>query len=190
MARYKFKTRRQSRYERLRDAHFLGFEASALSRVYLKVPYMRTVVKERLQWYQDLIAQGMSPRQFPSIVKKHYEKMHWYRKAEGFGTNAALRMLKTVEARYKLKHPDYESPWVQRAKRRAALMAKVDREYDRGFTKRKQERAKQAKVETSGRCKLYHVATGANQWCAKMVPVDKSKGLRCSNCKHYKKLKL
>ena len=70
-----YKTRRQSRYENLRKAGFVGFEARALSRVSPRVPYMLPLMKVRYEEYQRASKraqkQGLAEVEFNKLWQTH-----------------------------------------------------------------------------------------------------------------------
>jgi cysteinyl-tRNA synthetase len=126
-----FKTRRQARYNTLDDSHFLPFECQALSRVSFKVPYMRKLIKERIDRYNAFIATGKTDRQFAIMIRKEYIDNKWRKSGDGWTQTVVFRMLKSKERAYKYKNPSYESPWEKKRKDWHGFTAKLDATYER-----------------------------------------------------------
>jgi len=134
-----YRTRRQARYERLRDCGFTGFEARALSKVSPRVPYMMPAMKERLEEYSKAIKwakrQGLTEAEFNkrwlTHVKRQYIAKGWKHRSDPWGVTVAFRMLKAKERDYKYKHPEYDSPWEKRQKQWRDFIAKIDRSYEK-----------------------------------------------------------
>ena len=142
-----YKTRRQQRYERLRQCGFVNFEARGLSRVSLRVPYILPLMKERLAEYTKVIKQakrkGISEtdfnRQWLTHIKRRYITKGWKHIDDTWGVTTAFRMLKDKERDYKLKHPEYDSPWEKRQRQWQDFIAKIDKTYEKypkGYGKR------------------------------------------------------
>lgn len=134
-----YKTRRQARYENLRKAGFVNFEARALSRISLKVPYMLPLMKERYAEYQRAIKraqkQGITEigfnKQWLTHIKRQYIMKGWKYRSDSWGVTVAFRMLKAAEKAYRYKHPQYDSPWEKRQKDFRDFIAKIDRTYEK-----------------------------------------------------------
>lgn len=125
-----YKTRRQSRYQVFLEAHFLPFERSALSRVSIAVPYMKGVIKKRIEKYNQFIAAGGTEKKWAASIRKLYKDMNWRRKTDRSYQTAAFRMLKAAEQQWKYRHPSYDSPWEKRQKSWHDFMGKIDRTYE------------------------------------------------------------
>jgi len=134
-----YKTRRQTRYENLRKAGFVGFESRALSRVSPRVPYMLPLMKERYAEYQRASnraqKQGLTETEFSkqwlTHIKRRYIAKGWKHKGDVWGVTVAFRMLKDSERTYKYKHPQYDSPWEKRQKDWRDFIAKIDATYEK-----------------------------------------------------------
>ena len=134
-----YRTRRQSRYERLRKCGFVGFEARALSRVSIRVPYMMPLMKKRLEEYgrakKRAQRQGLSEvdfsRQWLTFIKRRYIMKKWRHGHETWDVTVGFRMLKEAERQFKYKRPQYDSPWEKRQKQWRDFEAKIDREYEK-----------------------------------------------------------
>ena len=139
-----YKTRRQPRYQRLRDCGFTPFEARGLSRVSQRVPYVLPLMKQRLAEYtraikrakkQGILEQDFN-KQWLTHIKRRYIMKGWKHKSDVWGTTAAFRMLKDTERIYKLNHPSYDSPWEKRRKAWQDFTRKLEKTYeDRKYPK-------------------------------------------------------
>lgn len=133
-----YKTRRQKRYEVLLYVGSLKFEARALSRIPIKVPYMVPLIKERDVEYGRAIRrakrEGLSEekfnREWQAHIKRRYNAKGWKKKGEYWGTTVAFRMLKSKEFDYRRKFPDYESPWEKRRKQWKDFIRRIEQEYE------------------------------------------------------------
>jgi len=99
-----FKPRRQGRYEKLIKSGFLPFEAYTLSKVPLKVPYM----KQMISWRKQLV-KGMNKKESKEIINEVYGDRNWT-KVEDNEINSPWAMLREFEAFYRRLLPDYETP--------------------------------------------------------------------------------
>jgi len=134
-----YKTRRQTRYERLYKIGFVGFEARALSRVSPRVPYMLPLMQRRHEEYQRAIKraqrQGLTEvefnKQWQTHIKRRYVARGWKRRSDIWGVTAGFRMLKDAEREFKYKTPSYQSPWEKRQKQWRDFIAKIDRTYEK-----------------------------------------------------------
>ena len=134
-----YKTRRQNRYENLRKAGFVGFEARALSRVSPRVPYMLPLMKERYVEYQRATKRaqrrGLTEvefnKQWQTHIKRRYIVKGWKRRSDVWGVTVGFRMLKDAERGYRYKHPQYDSPWEKRQRQWRDFIAKIDRTYEK-----------------------------------------------------------
>ena len=134
-----YRTRRQNRYEALRKAGFVGFEARALSRVSPRVPYMLPLMKERYAEYQRAMRraqkQGLTEiefnKQWLTHIKRRYVMKGWKRRSDVWGVTVGFRMLKDAERAYKYKQPQYVSPWEKRQKQWRDFIAKIDATYEK-----------------------------------------------------------
>ena len=134
-----YRTRRQNRYDHLRQAGFCGFEARALSRVSPRVPYMLPMMKERYEEYQRATKraqkQGLTEVEFnkkwQTHIKRRYVAKGWKRRSDAWGVTTGFRMLKDVEMAYKYKQPQYVSPWEKRQKDFRDFIRKIDATYEK-----------------------------------------------------------
>jgi len=125
-----FKSRRQARYSFLRQSGFLRFEARDLSRIPLKVPYMRRIVVERRKEVRKAQRQDMSVFQWEKMIKKSYVANSWVKSyRRGKGVYSVWKMVQAQEREYKNKHPEYESPWEKRRKGFKDFQDKFERTY-------------------------------------------------------------
>jgi len=107
-----FRTRRQARYLRLRNSGFLPFEARALSRVPTKIcPYMRQLIVERLEYLRAAQESGATKTQYEDKVKRLYKDEKWLRAGKIRVDADPWKMLRDYEERWRVKNPQYTSPW-------------------------------------------------------------------------------
>ena len=126
-----YKTRRQYRSLALKDAHFLPFERIALSKINFSVPYMKPLIKKRVDDYNQFIAGGGKDTKWYAHIRKLYKDNGWYKIGKGWNRTVAFRMLKAVEREWKYKHPQYNSPWEKKRKSSADISAKLDATYEK-----------------------------------------------------------
>ena len=125
-----FKTRRQRRYDILRIAGFLPFEARELSRVPFKVPYMDVLIKERYKRFQEVTRAKWSWAGYERLIRAEYRDKNWQRQARaGRVRDDVWAMLRAFEHAYRAKHPDYESPWQKRRRGWRKFLRQVEDEY-------------------------------------------------------------
>ena len=134
-----YRTRRQTRYENLRKAGFVGFEARVLSRVSPRVPYMLPLMKERYVEYQRATKraqkQGLPEvefnKQWQTHIKRRYVMKGWKRRSDVWGVTVGFRMLKDAEREYKEKKAQYESPWEKRQRDFRNFISKLEITYEK-----------------------------------------------------------
>lgn len=130
----RFKTLRQRRYARLRNAGFVEFEAVPLSKIPTNVPpYMNSIITEREKLLKRAKKKKWTYKKYTQVIKAMYDGKGWaIRTLTGKMKNeSAWAMLRDYENRYKDKHPDYTSPWLPRQKRWRDFQSR----FDRGETK-------------------------------------------------------
>lgn len=127
-----FRTRRQNRYRVLRAVGFLPFERKELSNVPFKTPYFDALIKERHKRYQSAIDRKLSRAEYERQIKLLYFDNKWLsRTATGRARLDPWKMLKDFEHTYRLKHPEYESPWEKRRRAWKDFITKLDRTYEK-----------------------------------------------------------
>ena len=140
-----YKTRRQTRYQRLRDCGFTPFEARPLSRVSQRVPYVLPLMQQRLAEYTRAIKrakkQGIPEQNFNkqwlTKIKKRYNMKGWKHRGDAWSSTVVFRMFKESEKDYKLKHPEYDSPGEKRRKMWKDFIHKYEQTYeDRKYPKK------------------------------------------------------
>ena len=97
-----FRSRRQSRYTRLKGYGLLPFEAVELSRLTwaeMKTPYIRDFIRMRANW-----AEGISHAEYARQVREHYLTQGWD------VPKGIWEWIRILEEIYKKDHPDYETP--------------------------------------------------------------------------------
>ena len=127
-----FKSRRQGRYEKILTAGFLPFEATTLSRVSLKVPYMKPMIRERAKelakYFDPKLGwrKGWSTTRWKRKINKEYDDNNWQSEhaiktglTKGLAVRRrdAFRMLESKKEEWINKHPEYDSPWKKRGKK-------------------------------------------------------------------------
>lgn len=123
-----YKTRRQERYLRLREAGLLPFEARPLSKVpWAKAPYMKNLLKDRQRIVQEARQKRLTTRQYEDLIKKLYWQNN-YTSIDRLG-HAKLdpwSFFRTYEDTYMAKHPEHTSPWVKRQKNWLEAISKIE----------------------------------------------------------------
>lgn len=112
-----FKTKRQRNYGYLRDRGFLKFEAQALSKVPRKTPYMPNMVRGRAHIWARAKRENWSEARYERYIRAIYKRKDWTTLTRaGKTTLSPWAMLRDAENRYKDKHPEYKSPWLNKLK--------------------------------------------------------------------------
>lgn len=131
-----FRTRRQKRYENLRNNGFLPFEARVLSKVPRKVPYMPPLIANRAKLQVKAKKEEWSQKRYEDYIKKLYKDRGWLGLTRtGKVKYDTWQMLRESEDRYRNKHPEYSSPWLKKQKVWRDFVAKFERtveKYPRG----------------------------------------------------------
>lgn len=124
-----FRTRRENRYTKLRNVGFLRFEARPLSRVPTRIcPYLREMMRERTAMLKRARTMGTSLRQFEEQIKELYRTNKWLKKNRvGKIVADPWRMFRDSEDKYKVKFPEYDSPWQKRWKDWRTFQGKIER---------------------------------------------------------------
>lgn len=134
-----FRILRQTRYEKLRKAGFLPFEARPLSRVPKKTPYLRFLMLSRASLKARAKKDGWTQVRYETNIKEQYRKKGWRRlNRAGKTVNDPWQMLRDYEERYKSVHPEYNSPWIKKQKQWREFTSKYDagmRKFERGEAK-------------------------------------------------------
>lgn len=99
-----FRTRRQRRFEALKGAGLLPFEAVELSRLTVaeirSTPYIKDFVRMRTAWAEGVPSKAEYVRQ----VRDHYRTQGWE------VPKGIWDWIRVLEEKYKKDHPDYETP--------------------------------------------------------------------------------
>jgi hypothetical protein len=103
-----FKTKRQNRYEYLREHGFMPFEAKTLSVRPLKLPYIKEMIRDRMQIVKQSNKENWTQKQFRATIYQLYNVRGW--KMAGSARNSAWAMSHYYEDINQAKHPDYKSP--------------------------------------------------------------------------------
>ena len=123
------KTRRQQRYEILRKAGWLPFEARPLSRVPIRtVPYMKGMIKERQDMFRKAKDMGTTIDRWRSQIKELYI-INKFVRTDWKGKKVAdpWAFLRDYEDRWRAKNPSYESPWEKRRRSWRRFMEMVEK---------------------------------------------------------------
>lgn len=127
-----FRTRRQNRYQIMRAAGFLPFEARELSRVPIKTPYLDAMVKQRHKRYKDALDRKLSRAEYERQIKTMYFDSKWRSKTRtGRIKYDPWAMLRDFEHEYRYRHPEYESPWESRRKKWRDFVSKLEATYSK-----------------------------------------------------------
>lgn len=123
-----FKTIRQGRYESLRAAGFLPFEAQALSKVPQNIPYVQQMIKTRQTDFKKAIKEKTTKKDYIQSVKDAYDAAG-YTKTEGYTIKRdPWQLLRKFEDDYKQKHPDWDGDY--------KAMKKLKRQMKKDFLKK------------------------------------------------------
>ena len=129
-----FRTRRQNRYLKLRNAGFLPGEARPLSRVpFKRAPYTKEMFADRQKMVQKVVAdmKGASgtaiAKELERRVKKLYDTNRWTTAGKRRIYRDAWKMLRDYEDRWRDKFPQYTSPWQPRRRDFVNYVAKAER---------------------------------------------------------------
>lgn len=121
-----------SRRSTLIQSHFLPFEARTLSRISLRVPYMKPLIKDRIRDYESFIAAGGTDLKFKQHIIQRYKDNNWKHDKDFWTDTVVFRMLKAVEKDYRFKNKQYESPWQKNKKiKDLQFQNKLDRTYEK-----------------------------------------------------------
>lgn len=120
-----FKTRRQNRYEVLRKTGFLKGEAQTLSQIPFKTPYMKPLVDNRRRDFRNAISRRMTRTQYEKGIRERYDKNGWF---DSKGNRSVWAMLREYEHAYVEKHPEWESPWEKRQRKRRDYIKTLEKE--------------------------------------------------------------
>ena len=123
-----YKTRRQQRYEKLRYNGFLAQEAQVLSKVPMKVPYMKTIMRDRRKEVKTLIDKKYSKTRIEEALKMKYEVQGFMKPRGRLDVWAYLRR---YEDDWKNKHPEYSSPSQKRRKNFVDFQRKLEGSLDK-----------------------------------------------------------
>lgn len=123
-----FRTRRQNRYYKLRNAGFLPFEARPLSKVPFKIcPYMRQLIRDRQIDFLKAKKEGATRAQWENRIKELYSKEKWLRAGKRGIEADPWKMLRDYEDRWRQKQPQYTSPWEARYRAWKDFYTKLER---------------------------------------------------------------
>jgi len=123
-----FRTRRQNRYLKLRTNGFLPFEARALSKVPIKgVPYMKEVINARRELLTKATEDKLSAKEYERKIKQIYIDNAFTKAGAKRIEYSPWKMLRKAEDAFKVKHPEYESPWKKRRQGWMDFLAKAER---------------------------------------------------------------
>jgi len=123
------KTRRMQRFANLRRLFFMKFEAFSLSRVSPGVtPYFREMMKERAEMAAKAFKMGTTEKQFEAQIKELYRVNRWVKRNRAGQIMAdPWRMFRAFEDKWKLKKPEYSSPWQKRQKNMRDFVSRLEK---------------------------------------------------------------
>lgn len=120
--------RRHARYEYLRKAAFLPFEARPLSRVPSYVPYFRAIVKERRDMARKALKMGTKRLAFETQIRELYRVNRWVKKNKAGKIVAdPWAMLRDFQDKFKDKNPQYDSPWEKRQRNWRDFQSRIEK---------------------------------------------------------------
>jgi hypothetical protein len=126
-----YKSRRQRRYENLKTAGFLPFEAVGLSKIAVNrmPPYMRQMIQDRSKEVIKAKKDGWSKQKFVDEIKGKYHDKRWAirTKKGNIHSNSVFSLLRDYEDAYRVKNPDYVSPWENRNKQYDTAIKKASK---------------------------------------------------------------
>lgn len=123
-----FRPRRQHRYTVLRESGFLPFEASELSKVPFKTPYMRDLIRARRKQVWQMIKEKRTKKSIRFSILNYYIESNWRYKDGKRRRNTTLspwELLRTYEERYQDKQPDYRTPQKKRKRKHREFSKKA-----------------------------------------------------------------
>lgn len=123
-----YKTRRQQRYEKLRNNGFLAQEAQVLSKVPNYVPYMKTLIRERRKEVKALFDKKYSKTRIEEALKFKYE-VAGFKKPRG--RLDVWAFLRRYEDDWRNKNPEYKSPSQKRRKNFVNFQRKLEGSLDK-----------------------------------------------------------
>ncbi|KKN45079.1 hypothetical protein LCGC14_0686610 [marine sediment metagenome] len=128
----RFKTLRQRRYEDLRNAGFLEFEARPLSKIKRNVPYLKDITRDRQKLLKRAERKNWTAGQFSASIKAKYRGKNWLTKdAKGRTKLDPHKLVKATERQFKDDHPDYVSPWRKRKQKFNTFVSKFEQRQPR-----------------------------------------------------------
>lgn len=124
-----YRTRREARYLRLRQFGFLPFESRPLSWVPTKVcPYLRDMMVDRRDMVRKMVKDGKTRKQVEDSIKDLYRASNWLKKNRvGKIVADPWKMLREFEDKWKVKQPQYTSPWMKRQQTWRDFQAKIEK---------------------------------------------------------------
>ncbi len=124
-----YRTRREARYVKLRQAGFLRFEARPLSKVLPRIcPYFMDMIKGRRDMKGRAQKMGATEKQFEAQIKELYKTNGWLKRNRvGKIVADPWRMFRDAEDLWKAKFPQYDSPWMKRWKDWRNFQKKIER---------------------------------------------------------------
>ena len=129
MAKKTLKTRRQTRYIKLRNSGFLPFEARPLSKIPPKIcPYFKQLIMTRLAYVGAAKRAKATRKEYEAKIHELYENNGWFRMDKrGAPVADPWTMLRDYEGQWRDKQPDYTSPWEEGERNWSNFLAKIER---------------------------------------------------------------
>lgn len=124
------KIQRRERYDKLTKKYgLLQFEAYELSKIPLNIPYFRDFLLQRRRKLLDMLSQGKTRKDYEAWIYGEYSRGRLFKAGLRYEKCDPWKMLRAFEDNHKQKHPDYESPWVKKARRKthAGFLARLSK---------------------------------------------------------------
>lgn len=118
---------------------------------------MKPLIKKRMKDYDKFIADGGRDTKWYATIRKLYKDKGWHKVGDGWTQTVAFRMLKAAEREFKYKHPEYDSPWEPKNKRKTDISAKLDATYEKypkGKAYKKKEQPKRIEYLPEGGARM------------------------------------
>lgn len=116
------------RYEILLGAGFLRFEAKEFCKVPIrKTPYIDEMIKARFKEHQEHLKNKGTTKDWEIRIKTMYIDGKLIKTTKKGKTFDPWKLLRNFEAKFKLKHPEYQSPWRKRQKDWQKFRRNMDR---------------------------------------------------------------
>jgi hypothetical protein len=96
---------------------FLSPELSVLKTIPLNVPYMQTLIRERLKLFRQAGKEGWTKTQYERAIAMQYIARGWRQRGEPYSASNIYAMVKYYEAEWRI-NADPNDPYLLKQKRR------------------------------------------------------------------------